>query len=47
MFEPVVIPKTPEGLNMKEESQDKMLARVRKAQSEISDDKMGIKAKKG
>ena len=45
MFEPVVIPKTPEGLNMKEESQDKMLARVRKAQSDISDDKI-IKEKK-
>ena len=47
MFEPVVIPKTPEGLNMKEESQDKMLARVRKkiSKSDISDDKI-IKAKK-
>ena len=46
MFEPVVIPKTPEGLNMKEESQDKMLARVRKAQNKIENKEMGIKSSK-
>ena len=46
MFEPIMIPKTPEGLNMKEESQESMLARVRKAQSDISGDEI-IKAKKG
>ena len=46
MMEPIMIPKTPEGLNMKEESQESMLARVRNTQTAMSDDTV-IKAKKG
>ena len=46
MMEPIMIPKTPEGLNMKEESQESMLARVRETQTAMSGDQI-IRAKKG
>jgi len=46
MMEPIMIPKTPEGLNMKEESQESMLARVRETQTAMSGNTV-IKAKKG
>ena len=46
MMEPIMIPKTPEGLNMKEESQESMLARVRNTQTAMSGNQI-IRAKKG
>jgi len=46
MFEPVMIPKTPKDLSMKEESQSSMLARVRETQTAMSGNTV-IKAKKG